>query len=156
NCMQGRFSDSQRAAAQLEAHLKQYLDGPMAEAMLPMLDSFLPTPTLVLTRFYKWSDILSSPEPDKKLMVTNAMWHFARGLAYAATGKVSDAENEQKQFAAATKAIPADAPYGLNTTATVFQVAEPMLAGKIALAKGDKKTAIELFKRAAAAEDALR
>ena len=156
NCMQGRFMDSQRAAAQLEAHLKQYLDGPMAEAMLPMLDSFLTTPTLVRVRFRKWDDILASPAPDKKLAVTNAMWHFARGLAYAATGKISMAEGEQQQFAAATKAIPADAPYGLNTTASVFQVAEPMLAGKIALAKGDKKAAIELLKRAAAAEDALR
>jgi hypothetical protein len=28
NCMQGRFTDGRRAASQLEAHLKQYLNGP--------------------------------------------------------------------------------------------------------------------------------
>jgi tetratricopeptide (TPR) repeat protein len=156
NCMQGRFNDAQRAAAQLEAHVKQYLSGPMAEAMLPVLDSMLVTPTLVLTRFRKWDAILASPEPDKKLVVTGAMWHFARCLALAATGKTSDAENEQKQFVAAKKMIPADAPYGLNTTATVLKVADLMLAGKLAWAKGDKQTAVELLKRAAEAEDALK
>jgi tetratricopeptide (TPR) repeat protein len=156
NCMQGRFTDSRRAALQLEAHVRQYLSGPMAEMMLPMLDSMLPTPTLVLTRFRKWDEILAAPEPDKKLVVTGALWHFARGLAYAASGKVADAENEQKLFAAAAKAIPADAPYGLNTAATVLKVAEPLLAGKIALAKGDRKAAVEWLKRGAEAEDALR
>jgi len=156
NCMQGRFTDSQRAAGQLETHVKQYLNGPMAEMMLPMLDSMLPTPTLVLIRFRKWGEILASPEPDKKLLVTGAMWHFARGLAYAANGKIADAENEQKLFAAATKTVPPNAPYGLNTTASVFKVAEPVLAGKIMLAKGDKKAAIEFLKRAVEAEDALR
>jgi tetratricopeptide (TPR) repeat protein len=156
NCMQGRFTDSQRAAGQLEAHVKQYLTGPMAEMMLPMLDSMLPTPTLVLIRFRKWDEILASPEPDKKLLVTGAMWHFARGLAYAANGKIAEAENEQSRFAAAVKTVPADAPYGLNTTASVFKVAEPLLAGKIALTKGDKKAALEWLKRAVEAEDALR
>lgn len=156
NCMQGRFTDSQRAAGQLEAHVKQYLNGPMAEMMLPMLDSMLPTPTLVLIRFRKWDEILASPEPDKKLLVTGAMWHFARGLAYAANGKIAEAENEQSRFAAAVKTIPANAPYGLNTTASVFKVAEPLLAGKIALTKGDKKAALEWLKRAVEAEDALR
>jgi tetratricopeptide (TPR) repeat protein len=156
HCMQGRFTDGQRAATQLEAHLKQYLNGPMGEAMLPMLDSMLATPTIVLVRFRKWDEVLGSPEPDKKLMVTGAMWHLARGLANAATGKLGDAENEQKLFAAAAQAVPADAPYGLNTTAGVFKIAELMLAGKITLAKGDKKAAIALFKRAVEAEDALR
>jgi tetratricopeptide (TPR) repeat protein len=156
NCMQGRFTDGQRAASQLEAHLKQYLKGPMAEMMLPMLDGMLSTPTLVLTRFRKWDEILASPEPDKKLVVTGAIWHFARGLAYVANGKIGDAENEQKLFAAAIKTIPAGVPYGLNTTASVFKIAELMLAGKITLAKGDKKAAIELLKRGVEAEDALR
>ncbi|HJQ23297.1 MAG TPA: tetratricopeptide repeat protein [Blastocatellia bacterium] len=156
NCMQGRFADAQHAVAQLEAHLKPYLSGPMGGAMLPMLDSFLPTQTIVLARFRKWDEILASPEPEKKLVVTGAMWHFARGLAYVAAGKVGDAENEQQRFAAAIKTIPAEAPYGLNTAAGVFKIAEAMLAGKIAWLKGDKKTAIDLLKRATEAEDALK
>ncbi|MFL6212483.1 MAG: hypothetical protein ACJ74J_01175 [Blastocatellia bacterium] len=156
NCMQGHFREAQRAAAQLDAHLKQYLNAPGMEAMTPMLDGFLTMPTVVLVRFYKWDEALASPEPDKRLVATGAMWHFGRGLAYAASGKISEAENEQKAFAAMIKTIPAAAPYGINTAANVFKIAELMFAGKIALAKGDRKAAIELFERAVKAEDALR
>jgi tetratricopeptide (TPR) repeat protein len=156
NCMQGRFTDAQRAAAQLDAHLKQYLNAPGMEAMVPMLDGFFTMPTVVLVRFQKWDEVLASPEPDKRLAATGAMWRFGRGLAYVAKGKISEAENEQKAFAEIVKAIPADAPFGMNKAVGVFKVGELMFAGKIALAKGDKKAAIELFKRAVEAEDALR
>jgi tetratricopeptide (TPR) repeat protein len=156
NCMQGRFTDAQRAAAQLDAHLKQYLNAPGMEAMVPMLDSFFAMPTIVLVRFQKWDEALAAPEPDKRLRATGAMWRFGRGLAYAARGKISEAENEQKAFAEIVKAIPADAPFGLNMATGVFKVADLMLAGKIAMARGDKRAAIELFKRAVEAEDALR
>jgi hypothetical protein len=156
NSMQGRFTDAQRAAAQLDAHLKQYLNAPGMEAMTPMIDSFFAMPTIVRVRFQKWDEVLAAPEPDKRLATTGAMWRFGRGLAYAANGKIADAENEQRAFAAMIKTIPADAPYGINTAVNVFKVAEPMFAGKIALARGDKKAAIELFKRAVEAEDALR
>lgn len=50
--------------------------------------------------------------------------------------------------------LQADAPQGNNTASDVLKVAEQMLAGKMALAQGDKKTGIELLYRAAEAEDA--
>src|SRR5689334_9773211 len=74
NCMQGRFTDAQRAAAQLDAHLKQYLNAPGMDAMIPMLDGFFTMPTVVLVRFHKWDEVLASPEPDKRLAATGAMW----------------------------------------------------------------------------------
>ena len=153
--MQGRFADAMRSADQLDAHIRQYLNGPMAQEMLPMIDGVLTTRTLVLVRFHKWQEILALPEPGKNLPVSIAIWHFARGLAQAATGQTAAAENEQKVFRAAVQAVPAVAPYGLNTAAKVLKIAESFLGGKIAVARGDKKTAIELFRQGVEVEDTL-
>jgi Flp pilus assembly protein TadD len=43
----------------------------------------------------------------------------------------------------------------LNTVGGVVKVAENILNGKIALARGDKKAAVELLRNAVAAQDAL-
>lgn len=148
--MAGRFEDAIKAAGQLNAYLT-----PFAKEM-QMIDSFLPTPTLVLVRFRRWDDILKSPEPAQTTPVANAFWHFGRGMAYAATGKIEQAQAEQKIFADAEKTFPADGVLGLNSLTNIMKVANSMLGAKIAFAKSDRKTAIELLKQAVAAEDALR
>jgi tetratricopeptide (TPR) repeat protein len=148
--MAGRFADSIKAARQLESNV-----GPHVKQM-PMLEGFMPTQTLVLVRFRKWEDILKSSEPDRAMPVTNALWHYARGIAYASTGKVAEAEAELKIFASAAKAIRAETPFGLNNTGSILQpIAENVLSARIALARNDKKTAIELLRKAVAAEDLL-
>src|SRR3990172_7452568 len=95
--MEGRFSDAKKAADQLEAHVGPHVKG------MPMLEFFMPTSTLILVRFQRWGDILESPKPNPNMSITNAMWHFARGMAYATTGKVKEAESERKQFISARK-----------------------------------------------------
>ncbi len=147
--MEGRFSDAKKAADQLEAHVGSHVKG------MPMLEFFMPTSTLILVRFQRWDDILKSPKPDPNMTVTNAMWHFARGMAYAATGKVKGAESERKLFIAAEKTVPAGATWDLNSASSVLKIAELVLDARIALAKGDNKSAIELLKKAVEAEDAL-
>src|SRR5215471_520277 len=111
--MQGRYEDSKRAADQLYAHLIQYLHapGPMLDAMLPMIDSFTPTPTLIMVRFKRWDDLLKAPAPDQKLVVSTALWRFGRGLAFASTGKLDSAEKERTDLLNAVKAISAIRPY---------------------------------------------
>src|SRR6185503_586767 len=47
NSMQGRSADAKKAADQLVAHLNLYVNE-LPEAMLPMLDAFMPVPTLML------------------------------------------------------------------------------------------------------------
>ncbi len=44
------------------------------------------------------------------MAATNTLWHFARGVADAATGKISAAQAEQRTFAADIKNIPGDTP----------------------------------------------
>jgi tetratricopeptide (TPR) repeat protein len=151
--MQGNFRDANRAAAQLEAHLNPYLT--TMPDMIGMLDGFLSLPTLTLVRFHRWDDVLKTSAADKKLAATNALWHFARGMAYASTGKIDSAEGERNILVTAAKNIPAEARYGINTVSNVLKIAENVLSAKIALAKNDKSTAIELLKKAVEVEDSL-
>ena len=156
HCLQGRYADSERAARRLEAHLSRHVnDGPMFKAMAPMFDSFLPTHLLIQVRFRKWEDILKAPEPDRRLVVTKALRHFARGMAYASTARVDKAEAELGAFTTSSKAIGKDAVYGGNRASAVLSIAENTLNGKIAMAKNQKKAAIEFLKKAVEVEDQL-
>ncbi|MGA9769620.1 MAG: hypothetical protein WBV94_11305 [Blastocatellia bacterium] len=151
--MQGNFRDAKRAADQLETHLNPYLTS--MPDMIGMLDGFLSLPALTLVRFRRWDDVLKTAAADKRLAATNALWHFARGMAYASTGKIDSAEDERNILVTAAKNIPADARYGINTVSNVLKIAENVLSAKIALAKNDKSSAIELLKKAVEVEDAL-
>jgi tetratricopeptide (TPR) repeat protein len=148
--MAGQFAEAMKAARQLESNV-----GPHVKQM-PMLEGFMPTLTQVLVRFRRWDDILTSSEPDRAMPVTNALWHYARGMAYAATGKIESAEAEQKVFMAAAKTIAVETPFGLNNTGSILlPIAGNVLSARIALARNDKKSAIELLRKAVVAEDAL-
>jgi tetratricopeptide (TPR) repeat protein len=120
-----------------------------------MIDTILPTETLVMVRFRRWGDLLKLPEPDRATPITNAFWHFGRAMAYAGTGKIEQAIAEQKIFADAEKTFPADAVWGFNPVSNIMKIANGMLGANIAVAKGDKKSAIELLGQAITIEDAL-
>jgi tetratricopeptide (TPR) repeat protein len=147
--MSGRYRDAIKAARELEANV-----APHVKAM-PMLEMFTPAPALVLVRFQRWDEILKSPLPDRDLKITGAFWHFARGMAYVAGRQIASAEAEQKALREKVAAVPADAPFGNSTARGVLAVAEQLLAGKLALARGDRAQAIERLRKAVAAEDAV-
>jgi tetratricopeptide (TPR) repeat protein len=157
NSMQGRYQDAKRAADQLDAHLSGFLkeSGPMLEAVLPLLDAFMPTPTLIMVRFRRWDEVLKSPAPDQKLIAATALWHFGCAMAYASTGKLDSAEKERSEMVSAVKAFPADRMYGFNTASSVFSIAENVLSARIAMAKNDKRAAIAFLKKALEVEDSL-
>jgi len=148
--IQGQFSDAKKAADQLVKHVGPYVKE------VPFLEGFMPTSTLVLLRFHRWDDILQSPEPDPGMAVTTALWRFARGMAYAATGKVEDAEAERKAFGAVMETVPPETPFGLlNKAGDILNIAQNVLDAKIAMARGDKKSAIGLLRKAVEMEDNL-
>jgi len=148
--MQGRYGDAMRAAKRLEENV-----APMVKDM-PMIEGFMPTALEIRVHFRKWDEILNTPALGQGFPVTTAFWHYARGIAYAATGKLAEAEREQLEFVRAKQALPADLPYGLNMASNVLKVAEAVLNARVALAKGDTNTTIDQFKRGVEAEDTLR
>ncbi len=150
--MEGRYGDARRAAEQLVANV-----GPAVAAM-PMVEFALSYPVFVELRFARWADVLRLPAPDPALVLTTALWSFARGVACAATGRVSQAEAERSAFQAARKKVPADAVFGstgLNGAPAVLDLAHLVLEGRIAAARGDRKTAADRLAQAVAAQDRL-
>jgi hypothetical protein len=116
---------------------------------------FMPAPIYVKLRFGQWDEIVRTPEPDRALIATHAIWHFARGVAFAATAKLAEAKKERGALAAAAKQITGDAPFGLNSASGVLRVAEHTLDARIAWARGDRAGSIESWRAAVAAWDAL-
>lgn len=147
NAMGGNYAGAIRSARELSANVRPLV------AEMPMLEMFTPYLAATLVRFRKWEIILDEKMPSDGLTITIAMSHFARGMAYAETGDGANAEKELAEFREKLRSIPADAPWGNSTAQMVLGVADDLLAGETALAKGDKKLGIERMERAVAAED---
>jgi tetratricopeptide (TPR) repeat protein len=140
--MEGRYMDAKKAADDLADNVEPYVQD------MPMLEWFMPMPTFVLVRFHRWDEVVKSLEPNRKLTLTNALWHAAQGQARAAMGDVKRAELERATLASALARVPADAPFGFNSARTILTLAAAVLDARIASAKGDPKAAIDNWKKA--------
>jgi hypothetical protein len=149
NAMKGRYADAMKSARELEASVKPHVK------QMPMLEMFMPYTTVTFIRFRRWDDLLKAEKPEAELKITTAFWHFGRGMAFAGTKQVEKADSEFKLFKTVSQTVAADAPYGNNLARDILNVAEQTLGGYLALARGDKTTAIELLSKAAQAEDRI-
>ncbi|EKF04658.1 tetratricopeptide repeat protein [Tolypothrix sp. PCC 7601] len=147
--MAGRYQDAVQAASKLVT-----MATPFAEKE-PMVEGYLGTKLLIQTRFSDWDNILKTPAPDDKLVTTKALWHFARGMANASTGKLEDAESDRAALLTAQKTMPATATIGMSPASTILDIASNQLDAKIAKAKQNYESAIKYLETAVAQEDAL-
>ena len=153
SAMNGDYAEAQKNAAMLAAHV-----GPHVKDM-PPLEGFMTIPIAVDVRFHKWDEILKMPQPSADMKTTTVFWHFARGMALAAKGKISEAEVEHKAVAEAEANTPEDVVFAMpvnNKAKVVLAVARDVLGGKIALAKKDNAAAIALLQKAVAVQDSLK
>jgi tetratricopeptide (TPR) repeat protein len=100
--------------------------------------------------------ILALPDPSNSIPYVKAMWHYARGVAYAARRDIAAGRAEAK----AIDAIERTADFSLLKTAgipalEVLKLARIVVEGRLAQAEGDTNKAIERFEQAAALQDAL-
>jgi tetratricopeptide (TPR) repeat protein len=106
--------------------------------------------------FRRWDEILAAPEPPATAPYARAMWHYARGRAYAAR---SDAGAAAAELAGLRRNAAHESlrgvPVEFNPATALLGIAESVLAGDVAAARGDYKAAVAHLERAAAAEDAL-
>ena len=151
--MNGDYAESKKAAEQLAAHVAPYVKE------VPPLEAFATIPLAVDVRFHRWNDILAMQAPDPQMPMTTFFYHFARGMALAATGKASAAQVEYKIVAETEKATPADLPFAMpvdNKAKDIMRIARDVLGAKIALANKDTASALAQLREAVAVEDSLK
>jgi tetratricopeptide (TPR) repeat protein len=146
---EGRYTEARVNAEKLYAQAE-----PMVKK-IPIVEGFLAARFYVPVQFQRWNDVLALPQPDASAKFTTALWHWARAMAFCATGKATDAANEQNQFAEMSKSFAPDYSIGFNKASNLAAVAENILSAQLALADRDRKSAIDFLRKAVAAEDAL-
>jgi tetratricopeptide (TPR) repeat protein len=120
------------------------------------VDGFFALPFELHVRFGQWDDMLAEPKPREEFPVSRALWHYARGVAFAAKGLVDQAKGEQEEFRKAVKSTPPTAIIGKNLAVQVFGVAEKMLDGEILYREGKVDEGIAALRDSAKREDRLR
>lgn len=119
------------------------------------VDPYMGAEIDALKRFGKWDELIAYPEPPEHLPITRAMWRFNRGLAYAAKHEVDKAKQERAAFLRARAAIPEDATFAINPAHDIMRIAEHMLDGEIALARGETDASVAALRKAVELEDSL-
>lgn len=149
--MAGREKDAISAARRMMASIPEAF----YEDYAPVVDAYAAIEVESLMRFGRWDDLLAEPEPRASLPITGAFWSFARGVAFAAKGDVSNARAEQTRFRQRVNAIPDDAMMAINPARKVLSIAEEMLEGEILFREGDLDGAVRHLRAAVAIEDTL-
>ena len=147
--MTGEFAKASAAADEVVKNALAGVDD------MPMLEPFAAKKMFVLLRFSKWDEMLQVPQPDQKLKLLTAVWHFGRGVAQAKKGNAAAADQEKAAYTTAKRAVPAGAMWGYNKASDIFAVADAVLDARIWLAKKDLESSIAAWKKAVAAEDKL-
>ena len=153
----GQFGPAMEAAEELIETLPEELLRMGSPPMADWLEGFVPMKQHVLIRFGRWRDILAQPFPeDRELFcVTTAMLHYARAVAHAVLGEVTEAEAEAALFQQARAAVPDSRTLFNNTCVDILAVASEMMTGEIAYRKGEHEQAFAHLRQAVALDDAL-
>ncbi len=126
--------------------------------MADRIEWFLSMRLHVMVRFGMWQEIIDLPLPDDPdlFRVTMAMTHYAKGVAFSATGRVAEAEEEQRRFEAAAARVPESRYHGIqNKCVDVLEVAREMLAGELEYRKGNYDEAFAHLRESITRYDSL-
>lgn len=121
------------------------------------LQQYWVMPYFALVRFGRWDALLAEPRPDADLLYPTGIWHYARGLALLRSGDTGGATAALKALAeiAQDPEMEASRIWDTNTMAQVLAIARDVLAGEIALDRGETGAGIARLRAAVAAEDRL-
>lgn len=125
--------------------------------MADWLEPFFPIKWHIYIRFGRWQEILDEPIPEDRELycVTVATAHYAKGIAFAATGHIPEAEEQQRMFQEAVGWVPDTRYLHNNCYLDILQIADAMLAGELEYRRGHYESAFSHLRRAVRMEDGL-
>ena len=113
-------------------------------------------PYFAYVQFSSPETILALPDPGKDFIVVNAMWHYARAVAFARKGQHAESQKEIDALAG----IERDGDFKALTAwdvpgKEIVQTARHGASGRLADAKGDLNGAVKAFEDAVFVQDSL-
>ncbi|KAJ5332906.1 Tetratricopeptide TPR2 [Penicillium brevicompactum] len=125
--------------------------------MADWLEGFIAMQMHGFIRFGRWEEIIALELPSDPALycVTTAMMHYAKGVAFAATERVPEAESERALFHESVKRIPASRTIFNNKCTDILNVGSAMLDGEIAYRRGEYDAAFTHLREAARRDDTL-
>ncbi|HEV8616060.1 MAG TPA: hypothetical protein VGU22_11270 [Methylomirabilota bacterium] len=147
--MEGRSAETIRAA-------REFAENAPAEMIkqMPDMETAPVAPIVALVRFGRWDEVLALPAPPREWPYTRGVWHYARGVAFNATGRPADARRELGELETILASVPPERTVAFFFRAkSVLQLAANVLAGEMAAKAGDGASAERLLRAAVAEQD---
>jgi tetratricopeptide (TPR) repeat protein len=153
----GKYQVAIETVERLESSMPKSLLQVESPPMADWLEAFLTLRAHVLIRFGRWEDLikLELPEDQQLYCMTTAITHYAKGVAFAASGRVREAEDQRRLFQDAVEKVAPSRTLFNNTCSDILQVAEAMLDGELEYRLGHFDAAYEHLRKAIDREDNL-
>lgn len=128
-----------------------------ALSTVPILQGFLVVPYWAMVRFAQWPEILAGTGPRHDTPFTRGAWRYARAMAFTATGRLVDAEQELAELGKQVDdpSLKAPVTFSSNSGFAILRIAREVVAGEIAAKRKDWDIATLHLDRAIRYEDAL-
>ncbi|MAI72533.1 MAG: hypothetical protein CMM01_16730 [Rhodopirellula sp.] len=150
--MQGRRREALFASRAIEDEVP----APLMEALAQFSDGVASSKWHVMVRFGMWEEILTEPDPPEWASVCQAIRHYARGVAFANTGRLAEAEVETKALDDAIAGlVKSDRLLGNQPASEVLKIAQYVLRGEASFKAGKRSAGLALLKKAVELEEKI-
>lgn len=113
-------------------------------------------PLLARLQLGLYDEVLAAPSPAADMPYLKAMWHYARGVAFALTGKVAEAKAEKAALEKLTAENAFEGiPNYLLPARQLVELSGTVLDARIAAAEGRPEDAVGLWRTAVSQQDAV-
>lgn len=152
--LEGRGARSIEAAFKMAGIIDTYY---LRQPGFETTQHYITVPYNVLVKFAQWEKILALPKPSDDLKYPLAVWHYARGMAFANLDKPEKADQELRilQDLEQDSDLRKMLIWEINSMADMVHIARLVLEGEINRLGGNLEKSIEKFKLAVEYEDAL-
>jgi tetratricopeptide (TPR) repeat protein len=157
------------ATATLEGDSKTAIDAALKTSQKPpdslmavcgyqTLQHFAVVPLYAYVTFGKWNEILNYQKPQDDRPYMQAVWHYARAMAFISKNEIEKAEEEIKQLEvySSNKEIEELSIWGINSAGLLIKIANQVSKGELEVKKKNYNSAITHLQKAVELEDQLR